>query len=299
MPRAILALRQYPLALLIAAVLFLCSLIIATQSLGVIRSGGGGDDQGSGMGGTGKSGGFGDSGFGGTGGPVPYLGDSGLGDSGNQDSDGTDAQDSDWPAPWFPREVETADIPDDMQPLIELQRNPPVDPFTQPATPVNPDTDTLRIQDLANDERIAPETRRIIELANRQDRISSEEPVLEIQATVPDMPSVTELVTESLALQEPEPEERQSEALQEQPTEEADMDPDRGRPLNSPTLAISEDADSAEDSDAQPSTEPSIDELRRDTPERISRPELPPFQRMRPAVDRASITPPRPQPMRI
>jgi hypothetical protein len=37
----------------------------------------------------------------------------------------------------------------------------------------------------------------------------------------------------------------------------------------------------------------------RQNTERVQRPELPPFQRMRPAVDRASIAPARPQPMRI
>jgi len=40
-------------------------------------------------------------------------------------------------------------------------------------------------------------------------------------------------------------------------------------------------------------------EERRNSPERIQRPELPPFQRMRPAVDRSSVGPPRVQPMRI
>lgn len=292
MPRAILALRQYPVALLIAAVLFLCSLIIATQSMGVIR-GGGGDDQGSGMGGTGKSGGFGDSGFGGTGGPVPFLGDSGQHEL--PESDDSATRDADWPAPWFPREVETADIPDEMQPLIELQRNPPVDPFTQPSMPATPEAGTLRIQDLANDNRIAPETRRIIELANRPDNAEVEQPTLEIQATVPDMPPVIDVLTESLALQN-----RAQEAARQEPAvEELTTEIDEPRILAFPVLANSQDADQLDESESQQQPEQDADALRRDTPERINRPELPPFQRMRPAVDRASITPPRPQPMRI
>ncbi|ALO46086.1 hypothetical protein [Pseudohongiella spirulinae] len=292
MPKAILALRQYPIALLVAAAMFLCSLIIATQSLGLIR-GGGGDDQGSGMGGTGKSGSFGDSGFGGTGGPVPYLGDSSQQEV--QQGDSVDGPQAEWPAPWFPRELETADIPEEMQPLIELQRNPPVDPFTQPAMPVATDSDALRIQDLANDNLIAPETRRIIELANRQDSTMIEEASLEIQATIPEMPPLVETLTESLAQQNQRPatESVDAEYLNHEP-EQNDLPP-----LSVPELANSPDTDGMNEPEGQQAPDQTNEELRRDTPERISRPELPPFQRMRPAVDRASIKPPRPQPMRI
>lgn len=278
MPKAILALRQYPVALLVATLVFLCSLIIATQSLGVIR-GGGGDDQGSGMGGTGKSGGFGDSGFGGTGGPVPYLGDNGQQES--QKESPSDLTEADWPAPWFPREPETAVIPDDMQPLIELQRNPPVDPFSQPGIPVTPQDDSLRIQDLANDSRIAPETRRVIELANRQDGVDTEGPSLEIEATIPeinDIPEITVL----------------TEVVEVAPA--ADQDIDTVQQNEEPVMP---EFELVNESGNQRSPEQAIEELRRDTPERINRPELPPFQRIRPAVDRASLPPPRPQPMRI
>jgi hypothetical protein len=69
-----------------------------------------------------------------------------------------------------------------------------------------------------------------------------------------------------------------------------------GKQLNTEEIA-GNDADKAVDAellqlDAADSSRPLI-------PERIQRPELPPFQRMRPAVDRASITPPRPRPMAI
>lgn len=37
----------------------------------------------------------------------------------------------------------------------------------------------------------------------------------------------------------------------------------------------------------------------RTSPERLQRPELPPFQRMRPALDRASMAPPRVQPLNM
>lgn len=68
MPKAILAIRRYPVTLGLATVLFLASLILATSSIGKIL--GDGDDEGSGMGGTGRHGG---SGLGGTG--APFLGD--------------------------------------------------------------------------------------------------------------------------------------------------------------------------------------------------------------------------------
>ncbi len=77
MPRAILAIRHYPHALLLAGLLFLCSLILAAGSIGSITGGGGGDDEGSGLGGTGRVGEFGGSGFGGTGSPNPFVGQGG------------------------------------------------------------------------------------------------------------------------------------------------------------------------------------------------------------------------------
>jgi hypothetical protein len=65
MPRAILAIRNYPAALMLAALLFAASLILAAGSLGYI----GGDDEGSGIGGTGRNGEFG-----GSGAPGPFFG---------------------------------------------------------------------------------------------------------------------------------------------------------------------------------------------------------------------------------
>ncbi|MGM0633418.1 MAG: hypothetical protein ACQETO_09630 [Pseudomonadota bacterium] len=70
MPRAILAIRQYPTALLLAAMLFALTLLLAAGSLGYI----GGDDGGSGLGGTGRIGDFEGSGLGGTGAPSPFFG---------------------------------------------------------------------------------------------------------------------------------------------------------------------------------------------------------------------------------
>ena len=73
MPSAITAIRRYPATLLLAALLFLASFAIATGSFGIV-GGGGDDDEGSGIGGTGRTGEFGGSGLGGTGAPSPFLG---------------------------------------------------------------------------------------------------------------------------------------------------------------------------------------------------------------------------------
>jgi hypothetical protein len=270
MPRAILALRRYPTAILMAIVLFLCSLLIATNSIGTILinggviNGGGGEDQGSGMGGTGKSGMPGDSGFGGTGGPSPFLGDADTDEAREQeDSTSADLQDN-WPAPWFPREQETASIPAEIAPLIELQRNPPEDPFRDGSLLFPGEPDALRMLD---EDNSAPSLymRQLLELANTPD-LPVESPALEINVQIPVI-----LAPEPAPLPEVHP---------NQLTEQS-------------TLASS-------DSDELPEivTETAQPDPRQTT-ERVQRPELPPFQRMRPAVDRASIAPARPQPMRI
>lgn len=296
MPRAILALRNYPIALLAAMLLFVCTLLLATASGGVIR--GGGDDQGSGMGGTGKSGGFGDSGFGGTGGPSPFLGDAGeTGDTGDSDagSDHDNRADSrsDWPAPWLPREFppqaqETARIPDAMLPLIELQKNPPVDPFRtapvrtapfrtdpadQPGTSPADDADTLRIIDPDN-SALPPHARHLMQLANSGEQMIEEAPS-EIRLTVPEIPSAENAGIEQYTMND----------LAEYSNDKAD------------TVEIAESLTEVESEPVYNLIDEAID--RRTSPERFQRPELPPIQRMRPAVDRASIMPPRVQPMRI
>lgn len=72
MPKAILAIRSYPLTVLLAALVFALTLVLTTTSIGKV--GIGGDDEGSGFGGTGRAGESGGSGFGGTGSPSPFFG---------------------------------------------------------------------------------------------------------------------------------------------------------------------------------------------------------------------------------
>jgi hypothetical protein len=270
MPKTILALRRYPTALVMAMAVFILSLLLATNSIGTILNGGG-DDQGSGMGGTGKSGIPGDSGFGGTGGPSPFLGDTGLTIDSNTDSiDENDAPVSDnvpdnWPAPWLPREQETAAIPADIAPLIELQRNPPQDPFRNAESLQRAEADALRILD-QQDAVPSLYLRQLIELADSVEE-SNAAPQLEISLQIP-------------VIQAPEP-------IAMPVVQQPHMD------TRSDSLANNDAEQLPEILTETPQQNP------RQSTERIQRPELPPFQRLRPAVDRASIVPARPQPMRI
>ncbi|MEX0738414.1 MAG: hypothetical protein WD071_03630 [Pseudohongiella sp.] len=294
MPKAILALRSYPLAILMALVLFVCSFLIATSSIGTI--GNGGDDQGSGMGGTGRTGGFnGDSGFGGTGGPSPFLGSNDAVENNDASENNNDINTSapDSPpdsliAPFLQQQQETARIPDDMQPLIELQRNSPQSPEFQPLTP------RLDILD-AEREEMPEHAHRVLEMAESSNR-TIEEPTLEIQVQIPEATGTDAIERYRMDVADqaaPEPAETDSSGVDTRETADAPLVLEQ---LNADEIAEN-DTDTAADAqlqelDAGDSSRPLI-------PERIQRPELPPFQRMRPAVDRASITPPRPRPMQI
>lgn len=291
MPKAILALRSYPLAIVMALVLFLCSLILATSSTGII---GGGEDGGSGMGGTGKSGMPGDSGFGGTGGPNPFLGEV----EDNTDLQDSEQQSADWPAPWLPRETETAIIPDEIAPLLELQRNPLRDPTLQ-APALFPDNSDGALRIIEQDTSGLPtHLRQQLELANSGEAMTELAPV-EIRIQIPEI-SAPDPVDVPVVRRQPD-------IQQAQHTEATDQDLLQ-TPGNSPA-GEAEAASQASGSNVLADRQnEQIPEILTETPEvtdprtateRIQRPELPPFQRMRPAVDRASILPARPQPMRI
>lgn len=287
MPKAILALRSYPLAILMAVVLFVCSFLIATSSIGTI---GGGDDQGSGMGGTGRTGGYsGDSGFGGTGGPSPFLGDNDASETeADADDAGSDVPDS-LIEPFLQQlDTETARIPDDMRPLIELQRSSPQRPDFRDSTPA------LDILD-DDSQALPPHARRLLDMAEAGTG-TIVEPALEIHLQIPEDTGTDDIQPFRMDLAE---------------SDEASLtDPDTGTESESGTgemplvlEQLSTDGiagrESDTDMDASLQDESTPDSNRPLIPERIQRPELPPFQRMRPAVDRASITPPRPRPMQI
>lgn len=272
MVETVFALRRYSTAMMMIMVLFVCSLLIAANSIGTVLhngniiKGGGGDDQGSGMGGTGKAGLPGDSGFGGTGGPSPFIGDAVLGNENNRQDDAPPSSDpvQDWPSPWLTREQETAAIPADIVPLIELRQNPPQDPFRNSELLPQGEPDALRILD-PNDTTPSLYLRQLIELADSEDLLT-ESPKLEISLQIPVIPAPEPF---SLPVVQPHAEP----AADELATNNAEQLPE----------ILTE----------TPTPDP------RQNSGRLQRPELPPFQRLRPAVDRATVAPARPQPMRI
>lgn len=252
MPRAIIAIRNYPVALLLAALLFTASLILAAGSLGYI----GGDDEGSGLGGTGKNGDFGGSGLGGTGAPNPFLGGSGeLTDPDDQDA----SQDPGAPAINDPEALDRAMRRIDNQSDPQLRIGEPV-----------------QTADLMNDEqtrealRQTRETLRENALQRGNEAFRNRPEVVNIRIEVNDPVDNDDLIEgiEPYSLPRPEPE--------------------------SAPMEVADSSDDASDNEEE--QEGSSDQ--RISPERIQRPELPPFQRVRP-VQRASIAAPRPRPMRI
>jgi hypothetical protein len=289
MPKAILALRSYPLAILMALVLFLCSLMLATSSTGIM----GGDDSGSGMGGTGRSGLPGDSGFGGTGGPKPFLGDTGNGSDEHNDKEEEQQDLSNWPAPWLQRETETAQVPDEITPLIELQRNPLRDPTIE-STPLFPDNpDALRIIE-QDTSQMPVHLRRQLDLANSGEEIIESSP-LEIRLQIPEISAPEPVDVRPLQRQLETQQALIPEAVISEPESELQGEAE-AIPQQSGNNSL---ADSSNENIPEILTETPQTVAPRSTTERIQRPELPPFQRMRPAVDRTSVLPARPQPMRI
>lgn len=288
MARAIQVLRQYPWTLIAAMFLFVCSLALAASTLGIIRPNGG-EDQGSGMGGTGKNGPFNDSGFGGTGGPSPFLGDSG------EESDQTESERSDDTltpmgnipgASWMPRETETAEIPEEMQPLIEIQQTPLVDPLKQH----NPENgDTLRILDPAADSHLPAYERKQLQMAE-SGNVPEPGDSLEIHLTVPDTESMPEADIEQFSLEQL----ARSESQTTSEEETAPVPENSEQPVSNTTIPVIDAINLANGQDAEDEREQTREQL----PERIQRPELPPMQRVRPAVSRPAVTPP-PKPMHI
>jgi hypothetical protein len=308
MARAILVLRQYPWTLIAAVFLFVCSLALAASTMGIIRPNGG-DDQGSGMGGTGKQGPFNDSGFGGTGGPSPFLGDNDNNDEQQNPDDDLDPMGNIPGASWMPRETETAEIPADIQPLIDIQQSPLLDPLRQH----NPENgDTLRILDPAADSHLPAYERKQLQMAE-SGNMPAPEQSLEIHLNVPKADTLPEANIQQFSLEQlarstdsdtPEAEAPQEQALSDTPHSDSAIAAEQSRPevdaereMTAPdteipvidAINLANGQDSAEEREL----------TREQLPDRIQRPDLPPMQRVRPAVSRPAITAPRPQPMHI
>lgn len=276
MPKAILAIRSYPATLLLALFLFIATLVVTTGSLGKVGAGGGDDgDGGSGIGGTGKSGEFGGSGFGGTGGPSPFF-------------TSTDTED---------RQSEPA-VLDIAEPTPQGTTELAATESQDSAISQSADSLSSVIEEVIEQHPLVNESE-IILAADTDDVMDTR---VETQAAQP-VPSPALQVVEAVQVERAE-------------INEPDKVPETA-PVSveeSPYSAVVENSVEAEpvraEDDLQHVAETmpvnlendpeSIDQEidRRSLPERIQRPELPPFQRIRP-VERAAIMPPRVQPMRI
>lgn len=284
MPKAILAMRTYPATLLLALLIFLATLLITTGSLGKVRSGDGGDG-GSGMGGTGKSGEFGGSGFGGTGGPSPFFTST---DSGNNDLEEQQK------TPQFSIPTLDRAIP------VQVAQDPQVDGAINTSSPSEL---SERVIEAINDNSLLEQTRTEIAQSSEQVEIqrdtaehdsatlqlvelrnSAEQPILD-SAQRPQNP-----VQDSDAVQVNLQPERQFATAPEE-KENAEL----SKPQRENELQVAETIAVKLDTEQQASEQPRD---RDGLPERIQRPDLPPFQRIRP-IERPALMPPRVQPMRI
>lgn len=273
MPKAILAMRSYPLTMIVAIVLFIATLIITTGSLGKVHSNGDGGDGGSGMGGTGKSGDFGGSGFGGTGGPSPFFTSIETADEAQNPSTDSTA------APLTPA------------PLITAAQEP------QPSvTTANPETLRERVMEAIDDNPLRIETDAAIAQGSR-DEDSTPRPDQQVApmqlVTRPEArPSVPAPAQSPVNTQKPAPAQQQIAEAESKPA----LAPLEQEPEELETTTQLAETHSVKMDTEQEEAEEARE--RNGLPERIQRPELPPFQRIRP-IERPALLPPRVQPMRI
>lgn len=258
MPGAILAIRNYPAALLLAALLFAASLVLAAGSLGYI----GGDDEGSGLGGTGKNGDFGSGGPGGSGSPDPFF-------TIIESTEEPEYNDR-------PPAVNDPEALDRAMRRIDLQSLPQRPRIPEPLPPagfadVDQTRDRLRQAREAFRDNVLQDNE--LALQNRNDEIR-----IEIRI---DEPVDTESVHDRIKPYSLPP--------QQHSDSRNTMKVAEGSPA--PGRTDEKDEETAGESSVDPAKQ-------RVSPERIQRPDLPPFQRTRP-LQRASILAPPPRPMRI
>jgi len=276
MPRAILAMRRYPATLLLAMFLFLATLILTAGSLGTVISGGGDDgDGGSGIGGTGKSGEFGGSGFGGTGGPSPFF------------TSVEETSQEDEATPSFSNDTAgvelTAEIAQSLQQNVlsdETQRS--IDGTVEDLRPLEPLQEPVPLVQVA--EAVLKADTSSTRIDDTDDGPAPPLPADEAApATVADF-AVTAPASPSPMTQAPLVE-----------SVDAQRPPAAISVAAEPSAIPAERMTVSHEAEEEASQE-ALD--RSSIPERIQRPDLPPFQRIRP-VERPSLLPSRAQPMRI
>lgn len=270
MPKAILAIRTYPATLIIALLFFMATLVMTAASMGTAGVGGGDDeDGGSGIGGTGKSGEFGGSGFGGTGGPSPFI------TSVNDQESVTPTPASNSSTPEVALSQALTDSVEQSTMVIETNSIVATDDTPEIVEP------PISVPDMSLPEK-APE----VQLA-------------EAPLAVPPRVQTSVQVEQPAATRSGDVEVFDEEAVDAQLQIVQQDQSNRSSRLVDESLNTAVDAESVSVKleTAAKESEQEID--RNALPDRIQRPDLPPFQRVRP-VDRASImVPSRVQPMRI
>lgn len=262
MPSAITAIRRYPATLLLAVLLFIASFVVATGSFGKVGSGGG-DDEGSGMGGTGRTGEFGGSGLGGTGALSPLV---------TQNEASSESK------------IENQATP---SPTSILAQSPVIDLRIDTRIPDRVKSEILQELNTNIEQRalqLSESTAESPQPAEESVEPSTIEPIQLVEATQQKTREVTpNQLAESMRDTELDTTEATQEVLEIAPV------------LIEPAVTV-EPQQLAEGT--PPEQENIVEAQRLEMPERIQRPDLPPIQRVRP-VERISILPPRAQPMRI
>lgn len=269
MPKAISTLRRYPTTVFLAMLLFLATLAITTGSLGIVRPGGSGGngsgDGGSGFGGTGRSGDFGGSGLGGTGMPSPFVT--------VDDSEPEQMLDQPQPAPAESPLVEQITEQSSEQLLAE--------------TPLVPEALEPEQEPVADSVKTA-DTELTVEMAEAPDHIPVETRPIE-----PSLPAPIQIV------EAPKPEAPPADSSAPAVASELATSEAMERATLTEELENAEEMENAQDAPQLVDSVPAnldpgeTDELDRNVlPERIQRPELPPFQRIRPIERPAIASPP-------
>lgn len=261
MPSAITAIRRYPATLLLAVFLFIASFVIATGSFGKV-GGGGSDDEGSGIGGTGRTGEFGGSGLGGTGAPSPLV-------THNETPTETETE----------TESQTTPSPTSilaLSPVIDLR------------------IDT-RIPDRVKSEILQELNTNIEQRALQLSESNTEVPQPAAELVEPRIIEPIQLVEASEATTRDVAPNQLAESVSNIAIDTTQELLEIPPVLIEPAVTV-ENQQLAEGTSSEP--ENIMEAQRLEMPERIQRPDLPPIQRVRP-VERISIMPPRAQPMRI
>lgn len=278
MPKAILAIRTYPATLLLALALFMATLVMTAASMGKVGTGGGDDgDGGSGIGGTGKTGEFGGSGFGGTGGPSPFV-------------TGIDQEEQAADQPFEQDPVDATSLTGNDSIAVNAERVIEPDEALHQAL-----SDSIEQSLLVLETDDALMTDVVAQNDNPTTVVTeSKAPERQLVEVLPNVQGLTQ--TDSQRLPQPTYSLSQGPVVVVAPTAGTQQPP---LEIAIENTAQAETSDSIAVKLETAAEQNKLEVDRNNLPDRIQRPDLPPFQRVRP-LERVSIMAPvRVQPMRI